>query len=168
MFNFGFGLSNQPSLSQYIYNLIKNEWEPDWSLSEEAAYRDDLIEFLDKKLNKAHLITKEDGRHLADIGIDEKIGIELKLNLSGKKEVDRLIGQVQGYLDDYNAILIVLLGKTSPETVRNVNFRLKKLYVQPDPLFGNLFRPAQAKQIYLIVKSPISTSTPKSKGLTNK
>ncbi len=166
MFNFGFGLSNQPSLAEYIYNLIKNEWEPDWSLSEETAYRDDLIEFLDKKLNKAHLIRKEDGRHLADIGIDKKIGIELKLNLSSKKEVDRLIGQVQGYLDDYDAILIALLGKTSPETIRDINFRLKKF--QPDPLFGNLIRPAQAKQIYLIVKSPISTSNPKSKGLTNK
>ncbi len=156
-------LGNQHALAQYIYGFIKNEWEPNWNLNIETAYRDDLIGFLNKKLNENHLIKKEEGRGLADIGIDKKIGVELKLNLSSKKEVDRLIGQVERYLDDYDDVLVVLLGKTSSEIVRDVNFqieKMKKQYIKPDPLMGNL-RPVQTKQIYLIVKSPRSTPKPK-------
>jgi hypothetical protein len=58
--------------------------------SKENGYRDDLSEFIRKKLNsqqnifgppEEHLIRPESGRHLADIGIDESSGIELKRNL---------------------------------------------------------------------------------------
>jgi len=46
---------------------------------------------------RTHPVKKESERHLADIGIDEDIGVELKLNLRSKAQMDRLEGQVSGY-----------------------------------------------------------------------
>ncbi len=165
--NLLFNIGNQPSLTEYVYNIIQNEWEPNWNMQNEEAFRDDLLNILYNRLKKTHVIGKETGRALADIRIDN-IGIELKLNLSNKSEKDRLIGQVQGYLDVYDDVLVVLLGKTSPTTVSEIRSRLHNLvqsYIKPDPLLGN-FKPVQTKRIYLIVKSPGSGTKPKSKPRT--
>lgn len=152
MFNFG----NQPSLFEYLSNEIEREWQPDWNMREERQYRDDLIGFLDKHLNKTHRIRPEDGRGLADIGIDGKIGIELKLDLHSKSEINRLTGQVQDYLEDYEEVLVVLIGKVSSGVVRDVEYNMQKLsksYEEPDPLWGN-FNKVQSKHILVITKSP--------------
>ncbi len=165
MFNFG----NQPTLFEYVSDKIEHEWQPDWNMREERQYRDDLIGFLDKHLNKTHRIRPEDGRGLADIGIDGKIGIELKLNLHSKSEINRLTGQVQDYLEDYEKVLVVLLGKVSQGVIRDVEYSMQKLsksYVKPDPLWGS-FREVQTKQILVITKSPGKVTKPKPRTSSN-
>jgi len=72
--------------------------------------RDDLLGF-----SEEHSIRKEKGGSRADIGIDRNIGIELKHNLKLKNEVNRLFGQIDDQLKEYNEIIIVLCGKTSLE-----------------------------------------------------
>ena len=106
-----------------VLSIVKN-WKPRKKYSNEAGYRDDLMEYIRKKLNEQqsmfglgptekHIIRKEDSRSLADIGIDRKIGIELKLNLTKKSQRNRLIGQINDYIKDYEYIIVVLCGKTN-------------------------------------------------------
>jgi len=72
-----------------VVTLVE-KWKPK-NLTSEAKYRDDLLDYLRKNLNKEDdlwgsskkvSIRKESGRHLADIGIDNKVGVELKYNLN--------------------------------------------------------------------------------------
>ena len=81
------------SLFDTVLQTIK-DWNPQAEYSTESKYRDDLLAFLRKKLNRSgsgafsspiwgfdssgqHFIKKEAGRSLADIAIDDEIGIEL-------------------------------------------------------------------------------------------
>ena len=95
-----------------------------------------LINFLRKELNKqdllwfqkTHLIQKETGRHLADIGIDKSVGIELKLNLSKLSEADRLIQQVRRFLEEYEeGVIVVLCGRSDREKVDYVKHVFKNM-----------------------------------------
>ena len=150
-----FSSGNKSILFDYVKDKIEHEWQPDWNMKEERQYRDDLLTFLNKSLKKNHRIKSEDGRGLADIGIDDEIGIELKLNLEGKSEVDRLLGQMVRYVlgkKSYDKVIIVLLGKVSLSDVRDVIYYAQKLAppVKPDPFS---FRNVQSKEIKVIQKS---------------
>jgi len=101
----------------------------DWDSKDypnETAYRDDLLKFLRNELNKPNALgtqperinlAKEDGRGLCDIAIDGRIGIELKKDLLGKSEIDRLIGQVLHYKKQYEDIIIVLVGALTDDAL---------------------------------------------------
>jgi hypothetical protein len=150
------------SFFDVVLQAVK-EWNPKAEYTTENKYRDDLLKFLREKLNHSgsgifsstiwssyssgqhHLIKKEAGRSLADIGIDNKIGIELKLNLRTKSQVDRLFGQVGNYLDGYPYIIIVLCGHTNQEKIEDLKYMLRKINTQ-SPLFG------QEKLIRIIFK----------------
>ena len=87
------------SLFDDVFQTI-SDWNPKAEYSTESKYRDDLIAFLRENLNpendvysspiwgfdssRHHFLKKEAGRSLADIGIDDEIGIELKRNLKRK------------------------------------------------------------------------------------
>lgn len=108
------------SLFSDVVRATEN-WKPQKCTSE-AQYRDDLLSYLRKNLKRDTLlggekisIRKESGRHLADIGIENDVGIELKYNLNTKAKVDRLFGQIDDYLKGYNSVVIVLCGKTSDD-----------------------------------------------------
>ena len=96
------------SLFDNVLQII-NDWNPKAEYSKESKYRDDLLTVLRKNLNQSendvysspiwgfdssrhHFLKKEAGRSLADIGIDDEIGIELKRNLKRKSQINRLIG----------------------------------------------------------------------------
>lgn len=113
-------------------------WEPTQEYSNENLYRNDLIEFLRKKLNERQnpfsfgqqrrvSITKEDGRGLCDIGINKTIGIELKKDLKSKSQVDRLAGQIIGYKKDYQDLIIVLVGHTNKDALEILKDNISEL-----------------------------------------
>lgn len=110
------------------------EWNPKKYTNEEK-YRGDLLKVLRKNLNREdpfgfseeHSIRKESGRHLADIAIDGKIGIELKYNLNTKTKVDRLFGQIDDYLKTYDNMLVVLCGNTSEEQLDYLREKVRKM-----------------------------------------
>ena len=68
---------------------------------------------------------KEVGRGLCDIAVDKSIGIELKKDLDGKSKVNRLVGQVVGYMKEYDDIIIVLVGKTNKDAVELLKQQLR-------------------------------------------
>ena len=110
------------------------KWQPKKSYRSEAGYRDDLLESLRGELNGAnffgfqekHRIRKEHGRHLADIGIDEKIGIELKRDLRSQSNLDRLIGQVRRFLRSYSLVIVVLCGDSDKELLDDLRVEFKR------------------------------------------
>ena len=159
MFNSG----NQPSLFEYVKDNIAHVWQPNWNMKDERQYTDDLKDFLYKHLKSTHVIGPLNGGAGADIRIDRKIGMELKLDLHSKSEINRLTGQIQDYLEVYNQVIVLLLGKVSPSVVSVVRHNMQKLlksYEEPDPLLGN-FRKVQSKEIAVIARSPGQVSRPR-------
>ena len=140
------------SLFDTILQTI-NDWNPQAEYSTESKYRDDLLVILRKKLNRSgsgafsspiwgfdssgqHFIKKEAGRSLADIGIDDEIGIELKLNLKRKSQINRLVGQVVDYLRGYSYVIIVLCGHTEQDAVDVLKHNLKRIVRSSSSPFG--------------------------------
>lgn len=132
-----------------------SSWIPKRKYSRETQYRDDLLEYLRKELSKPspwdlgpgkkHKIQKESGRGLADIGIDDKIGIELKYNMNTKAKVDRLFGQIEDYTRSYNDMVILLCGQTNDDRVNYLESKLSSLKSR-----GDLFR--EGPRIKIIIK----------------
>jgi hypothetical protein len=131
------------SLFNTVLRTIK-DWDPQAEYSTENKYRDELLVVLRKKLNRSgsdaysspiwgidylgqHFIKKEAGRSLADIGIDDEIAIELKLNLKRRSQINRLVGQVVDYLRGYSSVIIVLCGHTEQEAVDVLKYNLKRI-----------------------------------------
>ncbi len=126
------------NLCEDILSIIKR-WTPKKKYSREEGYRDELMEFIRSELKRRqkdffggtpekHRIKKEGGRSHADIEIDRNIGIELKRNLEGKTEMNRLTGQIGDYASEYSCIIVVLCGEVSEETVEEVEYQFKQRY----------------------------------------
>ena len=160
------------SLFDTVLQTIK-DWNPQAEYSTESKYRDDLLAFLRKKLNRSgsgafsspiwgfdssgqHFIKKEAGRSLADIAIDDEIGIELKLNLKRKSQINRLVGQVVDYLSGYSYVIIVLCGHTEQEAVGVLKHNLKRIIRSSSSPFGQ-------EKLIRIVSKDISQKPRKTK-----
>ncbi|MEA1925496.1 MAG: hypothetical protein U9M95_06465, partial [Candidatus Altiarchaeota archaeon] len=72
-------------------------------------------------------VKKEANKCLSDIAVGKDIGIELKKDLHRKKDIDRLKGQIHGYLQEYQYILVVLVGEPSEDAWYNLERELKSL-----------------------------------------
>lgn len=119
---------------------IIKQWEPKKKYSKEPDYRDDLMDFLNDKLNSSGgpilgsldnrtiKIKREASRSLCDIGVgNNQVGIELKRNLKSKSQINRLQGQIEDYENDYKeGVIVVLVGKTGKYVVNNVRDKLQK------------------------------------------
>lgn len=143
---------------QEVVRLIE-KWSPS-KLTSEAKYRDDLLAYLRKNLNNDDplgfnekvSIRKETGRHLADIGINSEVGIELKYNLNTKAKVDRLFGQIDDYLKGYDSMCIVLCGETNEDQLDYLDEKVRKM---PRDDFIN------TKEVRVIVKDGKKRNTRK-------
>lgn len=113
---------------------IIEEWQPTKDYRSEAGYRDNLLVFIRKELKRGsiwgpperHRIRKESGRHLVDIGIDEKIGIELKRKLNTQGKLDRLVGQIRRFMREYKFLVIVLCGHVNKEILDDLRYEFKE------------------------------------------
>lgn len=115
-------------------------WTPKGST--EKKLRDDLTKYIRKELKERaksfwrqfledtdFVIMNEAGRARADIEINRNIGIEIKLSLKGKTEIDRLCGQVGKYMESYEHVFVVLCGDVSDQNFEETRRRLNKLCV---------------------------------------
>ena len=100
-----------------VKELIEDEWMPEEEYSNELDYRGDLYRFLKDNLKEGRRLNTENGRNNCDLEIEEKIGIEMKRNLKGKSQVDRLLGQLKRYSREYDYVLIVLCGDRHQESL---------------------------------------------------
>jgi len=147
------------------------EWIPKRKYAAEGKYRDDLMKFLSERLKpkegageyifgspQKHFVEKG-GRPAADIVVDKRIGIELKLNLRQKKEMDRLYGQVAGFLDEYSSVIVVLCGNVEQEKIDVLKHKfreLEKMKSSSSPPWG------QEKFVRIISKDKSQVSREKS------
>ena len=126
------------SLCDTVLGIVER-WIPKKKYSKEIEYRDELAEFIRNELKrrqqdilfstpKKHHVKKEAGRAHADIEIDRNIGIELKRNLKGKTEMNRLSGQIIDYEGDYSCIIVVLCGEVSEETAEELEYQFEERY----------------------------------------
>lgn len=103
------------------------KWKPE-EFSNENKYRNDLVTFLRKQEFDWYgevIITKEDGRGLCDIAINQEVGIELKKDLKSKSQIDRLSGQIIDYKRQYDNLIILLVGKTNEDTLDLLKSKIK-------------------------------------------
>lgn len=136
-----------------VYNLIK-EWKPARTYSKESGYRDDLLGYLRKELNRPSTfgftrevaVRKEASRSLADIAVDRAIGIEVKKDLRGMGEVDRTASQVRRHSKEYTSVLIVLVGNTREDMIVELRDHLRGISRET----GNLL--LSERRIEIIVK----------------
>lgn len=142
-------------MNDFFYDVLEtiSNWTPKSNYPTEHKYRDDLITFLRKTINSEplppqsaiwgiehsghHFIKKESGRSLADIGIDDEIGIELKRNLRHKSQINRLVGQVVDYLNGYSYVIIVLCGYTERAAVEVLRHNLTMVLKSFSSPFGD-------------------------------
>lgn len=127
------------SLFNYVLQLVQ-AWKPKQRYRSEDGYRDDLKEFLRTNLNRPSplafgpqrriKVTSESGRHLVDIAIDERIGIELKKDFRTTADVDRLIGQLIRFNPHYpDGLIVVLVGNTGGNAREELMSRVSKIKV---------------------------------------
>ena len=151
-----------------VCSLIE-EWTPKKRYKKEEGYRDDLYEFLRRELKsreqnifgfgaEKYTIQKEAGRHLADIAINEKIGIELKVNFKKQSQKDRLVGQIKRFLRSYSSVIVVLCGEVDEGKVDELCNDFKDY----QPSFGIL---QPEKIVKIICKTKGRKRKKKSQGL---
>ncbi|HJP17570.1 MAG TPA: hypothetical protein QF468_02825 [Nitrospinota bacterium] len=93
-----------------VCNLI-NKWSPE-DLSGEAAIEESLYAHLTNHM-KGHDIRRQfpHDRVRADILINEKVAIEIKLNLTSTAEFQRLIGQLETYARWGVQMIVLIVGQ---------------------------------------------------------
>jgi len=115
-----------------------NRWQLAQQHLDEPKYRDDLLKYLRKEMNSTASYTympkekisvrKEDGRRLCDIAVGlNAVGIEMKKDLKGKREVDTLTGQLVGYKSQYSDLIVVLVGKTDEEAFEYLKLQISAI-----------------------------------------
>lgn len=122
-------LYRNPAQSAFdsVLPLVKR-WKPKRA-SRELIYRNSLAAYLRKNLCNARVETEY--RHLGttiDIYIkppNSEVFVELKCNLSSKREFDRLSGQIQDLKPNRKAIIVVLCGQTRHELMGRLHERYK-------------------------------------------
>lgn len=133
--NMGTGAQN---LFSRIVKLVR-KWNPNKAYDHESKFQKELQNYLDKSLNEnssggmtffgnqreEHVVDREHGSSRADIAVDEKIGIEMKRDLSNSQR-KKLMGQIEDYLDHYNYVIVCACGIEDMSGWRKV----KKRYSQ--------------------------------------
>ena len=115
-----------------------HKWQPAQHYSDELKYRDDLLKYLRKIMNSTASYTympkekisvrKEDNRGLCDIAVGlNAVGIEMKKDLKGKREVDTLTGQLVGYKSQYSDLIVVLVGRTDEESFAYLELQISAI-----------------------------------------
>ncbi len=115
-----------------------NRWKPVQHYSDELKYRDELLKYLKKELNSTAPYTymprekisvlPQDVPGLCDITVGQRaVGIKMKKDLTGKSDVDRLIGQLIGYKSEYEDLIVVLVGNTDEKAFEYLKLQLSTI-----------------------------------------
>ena len=108
-----------------VCDLI-SEWKP-IDTSSETKIEESLHAHLAKRL-KRHDVRRQfrHDRVTADILINEKLAIEIKLNLTKTAEFRRLIGQLDCYANWCVRMIVLLVGEVDIDLKRRLEERLQK------------------------------------------
>lgn len=117
--DFGIGLGGFNASPVSIISGAIEAWHPP-KMRDETQYQEHLANFFRARFPKQNTVERESGRGLCDLCINTsigKVGVELKKDLGGKSEIERLIGQISGFKREYVEIIIVLVGKTNKDVL---------------------------------------------------
>jgi hypothetical protein len=123
-----------------VSNLLAT-WQPGQLVSE-LAYKDALFHHLAALIPKDCHVEREYRHagttadlHLAWTGVIQRdeIFFELKRDLTGKSECDRLVGQIEGLKPRSNKIVVVLVGATRPELLSRLRQHCERYTSEPEP-----------------------------------
>lgn len=103
-----------------IESLVK-KWKPK-DCKTEKSYEKSLYDFLHKNLYDIQ-VTKQyaRGRIRADLVVGDSVIIEIKNNLDSTSKYQRLIGQLQEYKEWDGDIIILLIGETDKNLLKQLN-----------------------------------------------
>lgn len=106
------------SLGQQVYELVVS-WVPERAYRTEPRFRNDLQAYLEERLNRSnggmfggdqpHFLRRERGRSRADLAVDDRVGIELKREVTNRG-LRRLRDQIHDYLGEYEYAIICACG----------------------------------------------------------
>lgn len=125
-----------------LESILFKSWDPlgsvrgkieDWSSSsifdKESEVEQEVTAFLKEKFPR--LVVRNQFRHdrvIADILVEEKVAIEIKLNLKSTNELNRLLGQIDHYYE-WGVYLIVLLVGDCPDDFKSkIQKKLARLW----------------------------------------
>jgi hypothetical protein len=109
-----------------------NEWEP-LGFTKESEAEIQLTAHL-KSLHPNLEIRNQfpHDRVIADIVVEKRLAIELKLNLTDNNEFNRLLGQIDHYYQWGVNLIIVVVGDCREDYLLMINRKLSKLWDEPD------------------------------------
>ncbi len=102
-----------------VLDLIK-KWKPR-NCKTHKQYQNSLYQYLDQRLKKVN-VTKEygDGRIRGDIALDRKLMVEIKVNFDTTAKFQRAIGQIEGYIENNWAVIVVICGRRDKNLVKQL------------------------------------------------
>jgi len=108
------------------------KWEPE-DISNEAAIQESLYAHLTRHLN-GHDVRQQypHGRVKADILVNEKVAVEIKLDLTTTAKFQHLIGQLESYACWCVCIVVPLVGQVDPELKKRVEEWLRQDWEDED------------------------------------
>lgn len=114
-------------LSSGIYDgvcQLVDEW-PAGVHRSEPAYRDDLYLWLSQKVHH-HAVKKEAGGSRADIGIGNRVAIELKYEFASTGQIDKLFSQITRHIDWFDeGVVCVLCGDYDQAALNELKVRIR-------------------------------------------
>jgi hypothetical protein len=100
---------------------ISKEWTPQENHDHEAHFRNELLEYLNERLNESQsgglglgqsqkdVVERESGGDNVDISVNDAIAIEMKRDFTNS-QAKKLRGQIESYLRNYNYLIVCACG----------------------------------------------------------
>ena len=96
----------------------------------EKQCEDSLYDYLQRSLDGVQIIRQYGrARSFVDIMVADRVMVELKYELTSTAEYQRLVGQLVGYKEWNKDIIVVLVGNTEPNLLKNLQKVVDKEFV---------------------------------------
>ncbi len=105
---------------------IINEWEPRRCSTEKDFEKSLLLELQNKLKDEKILSQYGSGRQRVDIVVHGKVPIEIKKDLRSNAALQRTIGQLEQYLEDWGYLFLVLCGNVNSELLKSLKEYVNK------------------------------------------
>ena len=102
-----------------VLEVIK-AWRPTNCKTEKDFEKSLLKELHNTLKNQKSQPQYGSGRQRVDIVVQKKVPIEIKMNLKSTTSLQRTIGQLEQYLEDWQRLFLVLCGDIDPDLLKSL------------------------------------------------
>lgn len=122
------------NLTGAVYDFV-SQW-PAGLHHSEPAYRKDLLEYLESNTSGRNPVRKEAGASHADIGIGNRVAVELKYDFRSQGQIDRLFSQIARHQKGFtDGVVCVFCGVTSKKAIDRLKVMIRDSLQRPGLLF---------------------------------